>query len=266
MTFQTFDKYLDSKIINEGFIVKNKIVFFDTTSNLFIDTKFGKNKKLAPYVTGGGSVEPAVIHSFYKINKLTDSTYTSGDILRALKGQHSLLTIDYDSYDKWLQRSALYLVKLIKYEKIDIIMTIDSSSSLNIDFVNKLKKYLPPYFEFITYTKSILKVPELTTLDLENIPHIDDKTKAYMMNQLEKQKKEGKITIKKLVPRPQFRKYIKGLFQVKGKVIEKLIDSNILLIDDILSSGSSLKMATESLNDAGANKVLSFTLIKNQNS
>ena len=53
---------------------------------------------------------------------------------------------------------------------------------------------------------------------------------------------------------------IKGAFRVKEPI--KIIDKNILLIDDVFTTGATLSEAASTLKNAGAKRVLAFSLAR----
>ena len=54
-----------NELINEGFTVKDNVVFFDSSSSDFINTKFGKSKKMNPYT---GKLPFGKFYTAYKKN------------------------------------------------------------------------------------------------------------------------------------------------------------------------------------------------------
>ena len=244
-----------TELIKEGFIVKNDIVYFDAKSDDVVKTSFGKSKKMDPYQM---KLPFGIMYSIYTSSKNKED-YTQ--ILKAIKGQSSKYNMDQESYNKFLMRSALYMSKIITTEEIDTIILMESSSRILMDLSNKLHKYLPKYYDFFTYDKGIFKNPDLSQIliDVGNIK-FDEKTIRSIQQTIDRQSKEQYFSIKKF--KPDHRKLIKNWLKIEDKILSKVVDKNVAVIDDIVTTGATIKEASILLENTGAAKVVGLSLIK----
>jgi hypothetical protein len=252
-----FNQFND--LLNEGFIIKDNIVFFDSNSMDFINTKFGKSKKMNPYT---GKLPFGKFYTAYKKNDdVKQSDYN--EILKAIKGQSKLYTIDYNSYQNFLKRTAIYLSSFILEENIDIILLIESSSPLVMDLVNEINKRLPKYYEIKSYNKAIFKNPNLDEIILDlkgNEDKFQDKTIKNFERILDKARNDNYFKISKV--EVKWRTYIRDWLKMKDNILSKIIDANVCIIDDFVTTGATMKEASQMLEDAGAKSVLGLGILK----
>ena len=247
--------YIDEiNLINEGFIVKDDTVYFDAESKEIIDTSFGKTKKLKPYQM---KLPFGVMYSIYKASDSKEYN----EVLKAIKGQSSKYKMDQESYDKFLTRSALYMSRIILQEEIDTIILMESSSKILIDLSMRLNKYLPKYYDTFTYDKGIFKNPDFSKIFIDiGDKDLDEKTLKDLKRTIDKLEREQYFSIKSFFARN--RKFIKNWLKVEDKILSKIVDKNVAVIDDIVTSGSTIKEASWLLNESGATKVVGLSLIK----
>lgn len=246
-----------SKLLKEGFVIKDNILFFDPNAGSFIKTSFGKSKKLKPYHK---SIDNGIVYSVYgeikNINKKLKD-----EVLRTIKGQSKIYELDYDSYKKFLSRTAVYMASLIKKNESDIILVMDSSSPLVKDLQTEINKRLPKYYEIHTYHKKIFKNPDFSEISIDpgnaNLNDANLKTMKSTFNKLEK---SGEFKISKFYGGR--RKFIKNWLKLNNNILHKIIDSNVVIIDDFLTSGSTMTEATRLLTQAGAESVMGLTIAK----
>lgn len=246
-----------SKLLKEGFVIKNKTLFFDPNAGSFIKTSFGKSKKRKPYIK---TIDNGTVYSVYgeikKINKKTKD-----EILRTIKGQSDVYELDYDSYKKFLTRTAIYMASLIKKNEADVIFVMDSSSPLVKDLQTEINKRLPKYYDTHTYYKKIFKNPDFSQINIDpgdaNLKDINLKTMKSTFNKL---KKTGNFKISKFFGGR--RKFVKNWLKLNDNILHKVIDSNVVVIDDFLTSGSTMTEAARLLTEAGAKSVIGLTIAK----
>jgi hypothetical protein len=246
-----------STLINEGFLIKGDTVFFDPNVDSIIKTSFGKGKNLNPYRM---KLPFGVLYAVYRKNKTENSTEYD-EVLKSIKGQSQKLKIDADSYDKFLKRTALYISRMVIDEKIDTIILMESSSKLLVDISIRLNKYLPKYYEMFTYDKGIFKNPNLEDIFIDQKSFdLSDSTVKELKKQIEKSKESGYFSIKKF--KPQFRRSITNWLKMKDQLLSKIVDKNVLILDDVVTTGSTIIEASKLLEEAGASKVVGIALIK----
>lgn len=244
--------------INEGFVIKDNVVYFDPSKEGFIRTKFGKTIGLKPYE---GKLTFGKFYAAYSKDKSSDKV-DFVEVLKAIKNQSSKYTMDYESYSKFLNRTANYLAKLFLKEKIDTILLMDSSSPLVNELVHEINRRLPKYYNVRSFTKSIFKNPNIDEIyiDLQGKVLGDGQMKA-IQKALDEAKSSGYFSIKnvKLV---QQRKFFKNWLKINDNFLQHIVDKNICIIDDFVTSGETLNSASELLENAGAASVLGLAIMK----
>lgn len=248
----TFEEYFN--LINEGFVVKDNIVYFNPESKDVINTTFGKFKDKQPYKK---KLEFGTLYSPYIANKTDEYT----EILKAIKGQSKKYNIDSASYTKFIKRTALYLSKLITDNHIDTILMLESSSKILNDLLTELRLYLPKYYETFSYDKGIFKNPDLSQITIEYSGfEFKDETVKNLQQTINRQQKNNYFSIKKFNTKD--RKFIKNWLILKNNLLSKIIDKRVALIDDIVTSGATMDEASRLLNEAGAKEVIGFAIVK----
>lgn len=243
-------------LINEGFIIKDNIVYFDANNSDFINTSFGKSKKLKPFES---KIEKGVIYSVYNKAKSDDNLYK--EILDTIKGQSTKYTMDYNSYRSFISRTAIYMSNLILKENVDTILVMDSSSPLISDLTLEITRRLPKYYSLYTFNKQIFKTPDIQDINIDTMGiDVSDKNYKSMQSSLDKMKREGYFKIHNIYA-PN-RKFIKNWLKINDNVLSKIVDKRVALIDDILTTGSTIKEAARLLNDAGASHIMGLTIVK----
>lgn len=246
-----------NEIINEGFFIKDSIVYFDPNTSDYINTSFGKGK-LKPYKAKIDNID---MFSVYNRNKKSGSNEEYSEILKAIKGKSTELTIDYDSYRKFITRTSIYMADFILKQKIDLIMVMDSSSPLVSDLVFEINKRLPKYYDTVTYHKQIFKTPNLDNITINTMGvTLSDKNLKSIQSSIDKMKRDGYFKIQSIFT-PN-RKFIQNWLEINNNVLSKIIDKNVVIVDDILTTGSTISEAGRMLYEAGASDVKGLTIIK----
>ena len=244
--------------INEGFLIKDKVVYFHAEEKGFINTKFGKFADMKPYE---GKLRFGRFYAPYQKEKDVDK-HMYVEVLKAIKNQSTEYTMDHDSYHKFLNRTAVYLAKLLQKQKIDTILLMDSSSALVNDLVHEINRRMPKYFQIRSFSKAIFKNPQISDIyiDTQGIELGESQMKA-IQKVLDEAKSTGYFSIKtvKLV---QQRKFFKDWLKINNNFLEHIVDKNVAIIDDFVTSGETLNSASELLENAGAKQVLGFAIMK----
>lgn len=251
----TFTEY--TQLINEGFIFKDKTFYFDVNVNNIISSRFGKGKNKKPYES---KLAFGKLYSVYKKSPTVDrETYLN--FLSALKGQTKEYTVDPIAYDKFLTRTALYISRLIKSYSIDTILLMESSSPLLNNLYQKIKDYLPKYYDMFSYENGIFKNPNFDEISIDKERFgLDDKTVSNLSRDIAKAKRNKYFSIKKFPP--SLRKVVINWLKLRDDILSKIVDKNVLVLDDVMTSGSTINEASRLLHDAGAQNIIGITAIK----
>lgn len=193
-------------------------------------------------------------------------------LLKALKGIGP-----YSTNDKqvgWLlSATAKWLKTFLTKEKIDVILYPKSSSSFLHDFVDQLKKEYPS----IIVVDNAFSKREVKSIDDEIDDFINkedpdyEKIGAKNQDQLKKSIKriiaknieDGKgatLDAKKLFK--GHAKFVQNFMQFAAKDDKSIIDKHVLIVDDILSSGSTFVDMARQLKSHAPSKISGFVLFK----
>lgn len=236
----------------DGISFKGGKLDIDLKSQDNIKTTLGKYG-LKPYVTTVGGLK---IHSVYaKSAKSGKSSILSA--LHALKKQKET---NLDGYNKALKRAALFSYRVFKGSSIDMITSIESSSPLSHDFIGHLMQYMPNNSGFSYLKAAVKKNNDISSIKLEDTDKISGEFKQRL-NKIIQNAKEGNVFEIKKVP-VQYRKFIKNWLALESKFSPKVFNKNILLVDDYLTSGTSMYAAYEILKSNGAKNVYALSLVK----
>ena len=210
-----------------------------------VKTTLGK-RKLIPYTKKIEGTDLSVISMY--------NTYGNNatDIIKALKAKK----LSTEDYHQFLSRSAVYASKLLKDNEIDIIVMPKSSSTLTKDFASELGKRFPHIKIMVdSFVKSEIDKIVLNTED----PRLEPSILKSLTGILKRAKKDGYFEFKKVLP--QHRKFFRNVFSYDGNsaIFE---DKNVLIVDDIIASGSSIYDIYKTLQEAAVNEVLCLTLFK----
>lgn len=250
-----FNEY--ESMITEGFVIKDNTLYFDPKGGDFIKTSFGKSKKLKPYHK---SIENGIVYSVYKEVKVKDRKLKD-EVLRTIKGQSTVYDMDYNSYRKFISRTAIFMADLIRKEEADLILVMDSSSPLVTDLQIEINKRLPKYYDMFTYHKQIFKNPDFSEIEIDwGDANLNDSNIKTMKSTLKKLSNKGHFKISKFYG--SRRKFIKNWLKMRNNILHKIIDKKVVLLDDFLTSGSTMIEAGRLLNDAGVEKIIGLTIAK----
>jgi len=230
--------------LDEGLSIIDDKLVFDYSNDSGLRVALGtKQFKFKPYKT---KVDDYSIISLYQV--------TSEDkvILRTLKNETSI-QVDKKDLDYFADRSALYAFQQIP-EEIDIILFSENSYYLFDSFIKKLESRFSS--KVITISQSIYK----TTTD--NLKIKDDAPIKYLKDLqilLTSLKKKDTIKLRNDIPL-KFRKYFTGFISIRNGV--QFENKNILIVDDILTTGSTFLELFEVLKIRGASNIYGLTLFK----
>lgn len=214
-----------------------------------ISSSFGKSKKLSPYRKKISGVDDLVSYSLYQAK-----TDNSTDVLKALK------KADFRDEDvaQFINRSAVYAYRLLRKQKVDVIVSPKSSSDLTKEFVNQIKRRgnYDVIVDAFTKKKDISKVE----IDRDH-PKITDKIIKSMERILKRAEEQGHLSVKMFSV--QHRKFIKNLFDVADKrIYNKVAGKNVVVIDDVMTSGTTTKNIYDILRNNQAEEIVALTMFK----
>lgn len=252
---QTLKNYVTEAFLQEGFVIDGSIIRFMPDSDKNMTSKFGKGVNMKPFE---GKLTFGRFYAAYQKSKDVDETEYK-EILKAIKGQSSKYTVDYDSYLKFITRTAIFLSKQVIASKADTILLMTSSSNLVTDLVHEMNRRLPKYYEIKTFNQALFKSPETIRFD-DLGKDLQDSTKKSLQKIVDVAKATGKFTIKDVNPKD--RKFLKDWLRLNDSFLSKIVDKNVCLIDDFVTSGETLKAASEILRDAGALSVTGLAIMK----
>lgn len=240
---ELLSEYESSVIQNEGFVNKNNVIYFDQNSDDFLNTRFGKGKFI-PYQSKLPKSN-AVVYSVYKKD--------SAEILKIFKSSHDDISIDDEELKKFLNRTSVYVNRLIKDKNIDTIIKLPSSSSIGNDFIGLIINKMS-HSNVVVYLDKIVKnmknVKVSTTSKLPN--NIRDKISKMILS--------DDFQIKKLPPK--YRKFVEGFMEIDASVFRNIFNKDILVIDDYITSGISMDDVCVCLLKMNPKSITGLTIVK----
>jgi pyrimidine operon attenuation protein/uracil phosphoribosyltransferase len=246
---KSFKEYVES--LDESFdIIDGKLVFnAQSTDDSGISSKFGKGKAYTPFVKKVEGVPDLFSYSLYQA-KSANAT----DVLKAIKAAD----MNDQLVRAFITRSAIYAARVLRSLKADIIVTPHSSSPLVNTFVKELAKRTSSEI----YIDSFAKRPDLTKVEIDTThPNITPAIAKSMQSTLNRAVKQGYLSVKMFAV--MHRKFLKNMFEVTDpKIIDKVKDKNVLIIDDVMTSGTTTKNIYDILKTNEADNVSALTLFK----
>ena len=193
----------------------------------------------------------------FRVNKTTSNKRDRSDFLSFLKNASSVERAELISrcVEEFYDKSAI--------KHFDYVVTVPSRSSINNEMVDQLEKY--DSFSKISLIKKPVSTLELDINKIKSKFHGDyfEKFVEYLQKIIDYNKKEGNFSISTF--KPQYRGYIKSMIAFGDKTIENTKDCNVLIVDDIFTSGGTVDMVLklfEEINFQGTITIL--TLIQNR--
>lgn len=223
----SFKKY----VISESLTLYNKTL------------RYGKGKNNALLKMKLGDFDA---HSLFSMKEFSTAE------LKELKSGKS------EEYAKFIKSAAIYCSIYIRKKGITLITTPESTSSniLN-DFIRELKAITGDSVDFVP-NKFLKVVPSKILLRREDIP---EKIKDRVEREYARVIKMDKFELKKIDKISL--SYFYNMFEFDGKFTRHTkSDSKILVLDDILSSGTTLKSIMELLSELGYSSVEALTIMK----
>lgn len=221
-----------------------------------------------PYETHLRGAGDAVIYSLF--NYLSSPTTTN--LLSSLKGRGPY-KINEKQLEAFFKQVNLASTQLVHNVNPDIIIYPKSSSTLTAKFVESLSN-LAPKAKILpdAFIKSLLKAEDVTPLINTSHPdwekfakeHPDEvkKLKHSLAHHIEE---HGTLELKKLYK--PYLKFIKNFIELEkaNDVLDQVIGKRVLVIDDILSSGTTMIEMLRQLHELEPSYLAGLTLFKRTN-
>lgn len=199
-----------------------------------------------------GSLFEAKGKNVMNVETYSIGNYEDVESLKVIKKQFT-----YNSENAKFIESAIVpkSIDVIKDNRIDIIVAPQSSSKLLQHYCETLSKKTGCRFIDNVFAKSN---PSEITIDSGDTK-LDLKTLKSLTAIIEKSEQLGYFELKK-VPL-QFRKFFYGYIKLIGDN-QIFRDKNVLVVDDVLSSGSTISELYRIVYANGANKIIGLTMLK----
>jgi hypoxanthine phosphoribosyltransferase len=248
------------KILIEGIKYNNDTDQFDfiwtkdTPSDL-IDLKLQKHNKVLSTKNGNK------VYYAYKFNKVQDKEKTQ------LRSSIKYLDdkINKRDIDTMLSKAINNFNSIEPISNFDIIITPKSSSKILDELKNKLQAKAG--------NNVLLSSDIFVKNTIDNIKFDEDK--------IDKLSNENKIKIKKILNKvfskedyklrslpPQYRKYVLNFMKFNSeadkRLINAIINGRVLIVDDIVTEGTTIRNMVALLNSIGVEDVVSFALLANK--
>lgn len=219
------------------------------------DIKFGKKTKgnsFSPYVTNGvmSSYQIKPSEGMEKVDYVT--------LLNHIKSGE-----DPETTEKLITKASVHLLSIIKDKSVDIILPMPSSKPLTKNVSELISHRLHGYHS-IRFDMSKLESVEFDDDGIARATNVSASGSKAVVNSVNKSLKEtGKISMTNI--KAQFRSLlpyiIKNMFTMEND--NGIEGKHVLIIDDILTSGTSLLFAEKLMYSLGASKVTKYTVFKN---
>jgi len=245
------------EILREDFKIQDNVLYFDPSHQGNINTSIGK-KYFEPRITTFSGLDGAQVFSVYSKPIVTNKEEVK-NILNSLKGKGPY-KVDPESYQRFIKRTAIYFYSILKAENIEVAITIQSAAGISKDLKDALLEMFPYKNNILVFDEGVIKNPNFHEITIADIPNVNPKTLAVLQKKLEKVKDSGYFKIQTFPA--QFRKHILNWLRMQEGIKSKIVGKNVLLIDDFITSGTTLKEAIRMMQENGAANVMSITLIK----
>lgn len=228
-------------------------------------------KRRVPHSSSSESMTGGItVYSAY----LYKHSQTTTDILNSIKGKGPYAVSD-SGIKAFIRETAQYMSKALKSLNPDLIVYPKSSSDLIKMLVSELKHILPDA-EVVdeAFVKNVINItgddkkdralagslidvyhPKFETLSDKTVEELEKRLLTLL-----KRQGTGVVPIKSIYK--PLAKFIKGFIKAEPNLSENLSGQSVLIIDDILSSGTTMKEMVKIVQDRGAEKVNGLTIFK----
>jgi hypothetical protein len=213
---------------------------------------------------------------YYAYNYLSSDEVT--ELLKAIKGKSDMKP-DGNQLSRFFDDTAAYLVAGLKQQKIkpDVIVCPASSSTVTKEFSMRLAKALDAKVVTDAFLKQkafkleddraagIKQCEKFVDFDLIKTKyHGDDAdkfAKQVATSVYQSIKKHGTLELKDVYK--QFGKFVKGFMDKQPDIEYDLMDKEVLVVDDVLSSGSTMSEMMRLVKDECLAKTVNGAVIFN---
>lgn len=220
-------------------------------------TTMGKGtaaSKFTPFLTKSKALDGYSVYSVY-----TSKDPSTTDVLKAIKRKSGIQMNEAD-YQHFITRTAIFITsKILAPMAVDCIITPKSSSNVLNDLIVQLQSR-NPHITFLP--ESFVKTVDLSKIEVDTTqPGITPAIAKTLSGILKAAIKTDKFEIKKALP--QYRKYFRNFFEVVDPaILEKFQGKRICVLDDVLSSGSTLLAIMRSVSDYNPTSVIGTAIFK----
>lgn len=194
----------------------------------------------------------------YRVNKNTNKNDRQ-IVLKTIKSED-------EEIERLIDRSIELFYSSSEIKKFDYLITIPSSSTVNDKIANRIANIYEPNCKVLTAQKLPTTNLELNTELINKKFNYNDLSKVYdYFNQMILNiKKDDEFSISKIPPK--YRRYFKSMIQLDNNIkINNSVNTNLLIIDDILTTGTSITMLIDELEKINyLGTITIFTLINNR--
>lgn len=220
-----------------------------------IESLMGKNKNKDPYTSKSAVLNGITVYSAYSSK---EGNKEAIEFLKALKGKSDVLTITDEELEMFVKRTVVYLWSRIKNENFDLLVQIPSSSKLANMFS---KEFASRISNVIVFDENIKKAninnvkiyDKASPKDKEVLQAVIDNIKNGVTSSLE---------IKKINARQRY--FIYDFLELDPILVKKIEGKSILLIDDYLTTGTTIGEVVRLLNQYNPSKIIGATILKSQ--
>lgn len=192
----------------------------------------------------------------YKVNKTPLNKNSRNKFLSYIKAESTQMRLELKS------RCIEDFYSKCNIKDFDYVIKTPSRSSLNDDIINELGKF--DDFQLIDASKKPVEHLELDMDEIDSKFKKDYKERfvKYLQNIIDANKKSGKFSISTF--KPQYRNFIKPMIAFGNTEIVNDASTNLLIVDDIFTSGSTINMLLKLLNDINfQGNIVILTLFQN---
>ena len=233
--------------------IRNNQLAFDYGDKTGVSTRMGK-KAFQPYLRKDQTLDG---YSVYSVYSSSDENLT--DVLLALK-KKSTVQMDPADYQHFIRRTAIYITaRILTPLKTSVVVTPKSSTNILNDLLAELKAR-SPHIEFLP--ESYIKTADISKIQVDrDHPSITDAIAKTLEGIIRAAQKSGKFEIKKALP--QNRKFFRNFFEVVDPALtRKFINQNVIVFDDVLSSGTTVVQIMKDIAVYGPNSVAGCVIFK----
>lgn len=241
---------MDTRLITEAF--QNGTFKIVSPEGAKSNSAFGKNKKLDPYV-----MQAKVGDSTYNIYS-AHSLHNMTDFLQNIKDPKYANDADRRHI---IERVAIYAVSLMRKHDINVVISTGSSSGFLGELINAIKRRVSNvlFYENIIHKNDVTKL----VLDRSRVNVTDKQYNDFVRDLHNFEPDENGLIY------PKYKKVRKSMLRVVGNThrVEMpenttLVGHRIMVIDDVLATGVTLKNVIAELHKHNPQHLIAFTPFK----